>query len=67
MHEPTYSAIDERGLTVKKSIVLIAALATMALAGTASATLVPGVFDPDSTGCPVASYAAGLLHLEKKL
>jgi hypothetical protein len=50
---------------MKKLIVAIAAALTLALAGTASAALVPGVFDPDSTGCPVATYAAGVLHLEK--
>jgi hypothetical protein len=37
----------------------------MAFAGTATAALVPGVFDPGNTGCPVATYAAGVLHLEK--
>ena len=50
---------------MKKPILLLLAIATMALAGTASAALVPGVYDPDSTGCPVATYDAGVLHLEK--
>lgn len=50
---------------MRKSILLLAATAAMALAGTATAALVPGVYDPGATGCPVASYAAGVLHLEK--
>jgi hypothetical protein len=46
---------------------LIAAIAalTLALAGTAAAALVPSVFDPGNTGCPKATYANGVLHLEK--
>lgn len=50
---------------MKKPMLVIAAIAAMALAGTAAATLVPGVYDPGSTGCPVATYAGGVLHLEK--
>lgn len=50
---------------MKKTIVLLGAILTLALAGTAGAALVPGVFDPGSTGCPVATYANGVLHLEK--
>jgi hypothetical protein len=50
---------------MKKAIGLAAAVLTLALAGTAAAALVPGVFDPGSTGCPVATYANGVLHLEK--
>jgi hypothetical protein len=50
---------------MKKSIVALAAALTLALAGTAAAALVPGVFDPGNTGCPVATYANGVLHLEK--
>jgi hypothetical protein len=47
--------------------VVIAAVAAFALAvaGTAGAALVPGVFDPGHTGCPVATYSNGVLHLEK--
>jgi hypothetical protein len=57
---------DSRELpTMKRPILLLAAVAAMALAGTAAAALVPGVNDPGSTGCPVASYAGGVLHLEK--
>ena len=45
----------------------IAAVVVLALAvtGVASAALVPGVFDPDSTGCPTATYSNGTLHLAK--
>ena len=50
---------------MKKSIMLLGAILTLALAGSAGAALVPGVFDPGSTGCPVATYANGVLHLEK--
>lgn len=50
---------------MKKSILLVAVTAAMTLAGTAGAALVPGVYDPGTTGCPVATYAAGVLHLEK--
>ena len=50
---------------MKKPLLLLIAVAAMAFAGTATAALVPGVFDPGNTGCPVATYAAGVLHLEK--
>jgi hypothetical protein len=45
----------------------IAAIVVLALAitGVASASLVPGVFDPGSTGCPTATYTNGTLHLAK--
>jgi hypothetical protein len=45
----------------------ITAIAVMALAftGVASAALVPGVFDPDHTGCPTATYSSPWLHLAK--
>jgi hypothetical protein len=36
-----------------------------AFVGTAAAALVPGVFDPGKTGCPVATAQNGWLHLEK--
>jgi hypothetical protein len=47
--------------------ILIAAViaAACAFAGTAGAALVPGVYDPDKTGCPVAKAQGGWLHLEK--
>jgi hypothetical protein len=50
---------------MKKLLAALAAVLTLALAGTAAAALVPGVFDPGNTGCPVATYANGVLHLEK--
>jgi hypothetical protein len=50
---------------MKRGIAFAAVVLTLALAGTAAATLVPGVFDPGNTGCPVATFANGVLHLEK--
>jgi hypothetical protein len=47
---------------------LIAALVTVSMltfAAIASAALRPGVYDPGNTGCPKATYAKGVLHLEK--
>ena len=41
------------------------AAGALALAGTAGAALVPGVFDPGNTGCVVSTFANGVLHLEK--
>jgi hypothetical protein len=42
-----------------------AAIIALVLASTAGAALVPGVYDPGSTGCPVATYSGGVLHLAK--
>ena len=50
---------------MKKFMISAVAAAAMAFAGTASAALVPGVFDPDHTGCPIATAQNGWLHLEK--
>jgi hypothetical protein len=50
---------------MKKLIVAAVAAAAMAFAGTAAAALVPGVFDPGNTKCPVSTYSNGVLHLEK--
>ena len=50
---------------MKRLITVAAALFVLALAGTAAAALEPGVFDPGNTGCPKASFANGVLHLEK--
>src|SRR3954470_5893406 len=50
---------------MKKLMVAAVAAAALAFAGTASAALVPGVFDPDNTKCPVATFSHGVLHLEK--
>jgi hypothetical protein len=50
---------------VKKFILAAVVAAACAFAGSASAALVPGVFDPGRTGCPVATVQNGWLHLEK--
>ena len=50
---------------MKRLLIVAVAVSALALAGTAAATLVPGVFDPGNTGCPKASFANGVLHLEK--
>jgi hypothetical protein len=50
---------------VKRLIVVAAAVAGLALAGTAGAVLVPGVFDPGNTGCVHSTFSGGVLHLEK--
>lgn len=44
--------------------VAVAALA-LACAATAGAALVPGVYDPGSTGCVTSTYNDGVLHLAK--
>jgi hypothetical protein len=50
---------------MRRFVVAAVAAASLALASTAAAALVPGVFDPDNTGCVTATYAGGVLHLEK--
>jgi hypothetical protein len=50
---------------VKRLLIALIAGAALALAGTAGAALVPGVFDPGNTGCVVSTFANGVLHLEK--
>jgi hypothetical protein len=50
---------------MKRFLVAGIAAATLALAGTAAAALVPGVYDPGNTGCVTATYAGGVLHLAK--
>jgi hypothetical protein len=50
---------------VKRIIILVVAACSLALAGTAAAALIPGTFDPDKTGCVVAKFKQGVLHLEK--
>jgi hypothetical protein len=50
---------------VRKLIIAAVLTLTLALAGTAAAALVPGVFDPGNTGCPKATFSNGVLHLEK--
>ena len=51
---------------MKKAIIVITAALMLTLASTAAAALTPGVFDPGNTGCPVATFSNGVLHLEKK-
>jgi hypothetical protein len=50
---------------VKRFLIAAVAACSLALAGTAAAALVPGVFDPGNTGCVVSTYSNGVLHLEK--
>src|SRR5580765_9067481 len=50
---------------MKRLIAVAAGVLTLALAGTAAAALVPGVFDPGNTGCVVSTFSNGVLHLEK--
>jgi hypothetical protein len=50
---------------VKKTVIAAVAACAFVFAATASAALVPGVFDPDKTGCPTATYSHGVLHLAK--
>ena len=50
---------------MKRLIVISASVLALALAGSAAAALVPGVYDPGATGCPVATYSNGVLHLAK--
>ena len=52
-------------MRMKKLISLAAAVAALALASSAVAALVPGVFDPEHTGCPTSTYSNGVLHLAK--
>jgi len=49
----------------KRLVTVVTVIAVLALAGTAAAALVPGVYDPGSTGCPSATYSKGVLHLAK--
>jgi hypothetical protein len=46
-------------------LIAVIAAGSLALAGTAGAALIPGVFDPGNTGCVVSTFANGVLHLEK--
>jgi hypothetical protein len=49
----------------KRLLAVTGAAVVLAFAGAAAAALVPGVYDPGQTSCPVATYANGVLHLEK--
>jgi len=50
---------------MKRITIAAIAAAAFAFVGTAGAALVPGVFDPGHTRCPVANAQSGWLHLEK--
>jgi len=50
---------------MKRALAIAAATCALVFAASAGATLEPGVYDPDNTGCPVATYTHGVLHLEK--
>lgn len=51
---------------MKKLLAAAAAvMTTLVFATAASAALDAGVYDPANTGCPKATYAKGVLHLEK--
>jgi hypothetical protein len=50
---------------VNRLVVAAAVIVTLALAGTAAAAIVPGVYDPGHTGCPTATFSSGVLHLAK--
>lgn len=50
---------------MKRLIIVLALACGLAAAATAGAALVPGVFDPGSTGCVHSTFTNGVLHLEK--
>jgi hypothetical protein len=50
---------------MKRLLAVAAGVVTLALAGTAAAALVPGVFDPGNTGCVTSTFSNGVLHLAK--
>jgi hypothetical protein len=50
---------------MKRLIAVAAGVIALALAGTAAAALVPGVFDPGNTGCVTSTFSNGVLHLAK--
>jgi hypothetical protein len=50
---------------MKKSFLLALTAVILVFASSAAAALMPKVYDPDNTGCPVATYTNGVLHLEK--
>ena len=53
-------------MEMKKILVAaVAALSMLVFAAVAAAALAPGVYDPANTGCPKATFAKGVLHLEK--
>jgi hypothetical protein len=50
---------------MKRLATLAAAATALVIAISASAALVPGVFDPGNTGCVKATFSKKTLHLEK--
>ena len=50
---------------MKKTLIGVIAACGFIFAASASAALVPGVFDPGNTKCPTATYSNGVLHLAK--
>src|SRR5262245_22978131 len=50
---------------MKRLVLLCSVVAVLAAASTAAAALVPGVFDPDATGCVTSTFSGGALHLAK--
>src|SRR5438445_4289735 len=62
---PLIGTEPDEGSKVKKITIAAISVAAFVFVGTAGAALVPGVFDPDKTGCPVAAAQNGWLHLEK--
>ena len=50
---------------MKRAVVTAIAVGAFVFASAAGAALVPGVFDPDNTGCVVAKAKGHWLHLEK--
>ena len=51
---------------MKKLIVAVGSVLILALsASMAGAALVPSVYDPGNTGCPVSTFSNGVLHLAK--
>ena len=50
---------------MKKLLISVVAASALAFTATAVAALVPGVYDPGTTGCVTATYSHGVLHLAK--
>jgi hypothetical protein len=50
---------------MKKLMIPVVAVLALAFASVAGAALVPSVYDPGNTNCPKATFAGGVLHLEK--
>jgi hypothetical protein len=50
---------------MKRLMLIATSVAALVLASSAAAALVPGVYDPDHTGCPTSTFSNGVLHLAK--